>query len=176
MLAGSSFGGHDNRSPMLRSRLGAWGTQGLAVMARVLIGRTWVRADYAPGVPSALSPGPALEVPSVTEPLAACGICYEHSGRPRKTAARGHPPRQYGGNARSAARRTTPVWPPRGVVPVSRPTRSASGQSQRLDTGCQALWPGPRGGSSHADGASRRDLPRAAPHGVTPHSACLPLP
>jgi hypothetical protein len=94
MLAGSSFGGHDNRwSPMLRSRLGAWGTQGLAVMARVLIGRTWVRADYAPGVPLALcvplalSPGPALEVPSVTEPLAACGTCYEHSGRPRKTAA-----------------------------------------------------------------------------------------
>jgi hypothetical protein len=63
MLAGSSFGGQDNRSPMLRSRLGAWGTQGLAVMARVLIGRTWVRADYAPGVLSALSPGPALQTP-----------------------------------------------------------------------------------------------------------------
>jgi hypothetical protein len=61
-------------APMRRSRLGASCTQGLAEMARVLIGRSpGVLTVHTSGRPLAVSFGRALPAPSVKEPLSACG-------------------------------------------------------------------------------------------------------
>jgi len=92
-------------------------------------------AVHAPGVPCRR---PQSESPSLPSARRGCWL----SGRRRRNATRGHPLRQYGGSARSAAKRTRPTLPPRGVVPVSHPTRSAPGQSQTLGTGCLVLSSG----------------------------------
>jgi hypothetical protein len=60
-------------STMLGARLGAWGTQGLEAMARVLIGRTRCSPTTRQACRRLSCQARTLLVPSIPEPLSACG-------------------------------------------------------------------------------------------------------